>query len=113
MCWLVDGPAAGEKLMIKRAPLLLRVVRASGGEWDALDQLHDVPEPDEAITVYRRVGRPSTVHVDAAKYHGWFQIAEYRVIHPQPADQEIRSTTAWRRWAQAFARQEAPTHERT
>jgi hypothetical protein len=104
MCWFRDGPAADVKLMLARAPLLLRVTRSPDGTWDALDQLADTPAFDEVITVYRRATLPSNVHVNARGRCGWFQIAEYRVVDPQPRDEQVRTTTAWRRWAEEFVR---------
>lgn len=100
MIRFVDGPAANVVLMLKRAPLFLRVVRAIGGEWDALDQLEDGPKPDEAITAYKRRGPAGECHIRAAKRaaSGWYAMGEYAVIDLQPADDILRDTAKWRGW---------------
>jgi len=51
---LLDGPAAGAKLALHRAPVFLRVVidRATGAV-DALDQLDDTPRDGEDVHVYQ------------------------------------------------------------
>lgn len=103
MSRFLDGPAAGTSLLLKRAPQLLRVVQDTNSTFDALDQLHDTPALGERITVYERVTKPSTVHINAGrKGCGWFQIAEYRAIDPQPADADVRVTIRWREWARAY-----------
>lgn len=100
MTRFLDGPAAGVVLSLKRAPLLLRVVRAVGGDWDALDQLADTAGPDEAITVYARASAPFSGHVNLGrKGCVWFKAADYRVLAVQPADAAVRTNAAWRAWA--------------
>jgi hypothetical protein len=99
----VDGPASGTVLQLRRAPVLLRVVRGHAGEWDALDQLEDVPRADETLVVYRRVGRPSRCHINAGRGRsGWYAIAEYRVVADQPTEDVVRDTRRWRAWALAY-----------
>jgi len=103
MTTFLDGPAAGVVLGLKRAPVLLRVVRAVGGDWDALDQLTDSAAPDEAITVYARASEPFSAHVNMGrKGCFWFESAEYRVLAVQPADAAVRTNAAWRAWATAY-----------
>lgn len=101
-----DGPAAGQTLMLKRTPLLLRVVQSKRGEWDALDQLDDVPRAGETITVYRI--HPETVsryHVRACRRSGsgFYFRGEYSLFAKQPTDEEARSTAAWQAWATEHA----------
>lgn len=100
MIRFVDGPAAGVTLMLRRAPLYLRVTK--GPHWDALDQLNDFPDPDEVLTAYRRVGTPGMVHIDfTRKRSAWFAVATYRVVPDQPPDRVVRSTYLWRAWCWA------------
>lgn len=105
MTRFLDGPAAGVTLMLKRAPRLLRVVRAAGGEWDALDQFEDTPGSEEAITVYRMVSGPTWMHVNRGRKSGGsgvFRGGEYRVLTEQPADDILRDRLKWQTWAQAI-----------
>ncbi len=79
MTSFLDGPAAGQRLMLKRAPRFIRVV-THGGKFDALDQLGDVPLPSEAIHVYEITGKPGGVHLNTRGKPGggFFTIAKYR-----------------------------------
>jgi hypothetical protein len=81
--------------------LLLRVVIDRFGRVDALDQLHDVPEPDETIHVYLRQGKPRTYHVlcTPRRLSGWHLSADYRLYGNQPNDREARDEHLWREWA--------------
>lgn len=84
-----DGPAKGQTLMLGRAPLLMRVVRTAEGQWDALDQLSDMPAADETIFVYRLVEGPTFVHIRRDRRHGGSGIFRGGVyaLHPeQPED---------------------------
>ena len=98
-----DGPAAGVKLLLGRAPAYLRVTRDSAGKWDALDQIDDAPEPGETVIVYRKVSDDGTVHVDSQDERGrrrgaWYSMATYAVALVQPGDDITRDTTRWRAW---------------
>jgi len=111
MVRFLDGLAAGVVLLLHRAPPYLRVVRSVDGTWDALDQLDDMPAPDETIHVYRREGPASTVHVDYRRGRrgpssAWYALASYRVVATQPGDEVVRSTPAWRGWCQTQAKME-------
>lgn len=102
MTKFLDGPAVGEGLMLKRAPLFLRAVKGPSGKWDALDQLTDTPSADETIVVYRLVNGPWTVHLNMGrKGCGWYQGGEYHVVAEQPSDAEMRTTAAWQTWCRA------------
>ena len=104
ICFL-DGPAAGiPGLFLRRAPRYLRVVHRPG-QWDALDQLTDRPDPAEAVYAYRRVTRSGWLHLRAGRGNpsGFFAIGTYRVVDPQPAEAELRDTERWRAWAAAQA----------
>lgn len=104
MTTIHDGPAQGAKLTLQRSPIFLRVVRKPGGEWDALDQLTDEPAPDEEIHVYRRIGEPTTAHIDGRdpktgkRYGRWMSFAEYRLHPEQPGDAQARLRSSWQEW---------------
>lgn len=99
MTRFLDGPAAGEVLFLKRAPMYLRAVQDAGGKWDALDLLDDAPAPDERIVVYRIEGEPSYCHINMrGKGGGVFHGGTYRLISPQPQDEDVRTIAAWRAW---------------
>ncbi len=98
MIEFLDGPAAGETLMLRRAPLLLRVVLSPRGKWDALDQLADVPGPDERLYAYHLISKPQPVHLKMNKGSGWYVMAQYRVVLVQPDDPVMRQIASWRRW---------------
>lgn len=103
MTRFIDGPAAGKTLMLKRAPLFLRVTQR-GDDWDALDQLDDQPAADEEIHVYRLQGQPGSVHMNFGRCRGGlFTTAEYAYFSPQPTDAELRTTAAWHATASRLA----------
>lgn len=107
MTTFVDGPAAGQHLSLKRAPVFLRVVVADGGlsgpKWDALDQLCDTPQRKEVIYAYRIVGQPSMVHINRGRRggSGFYQMAQYRLVLEQPSDAVMRSNFEWRAWCES------------
>lgn len=106
MTKFTDGPAAGKTLCLGRAPIFLCVVKDKAGEVDALDQLDDVPKPDESITVYRKVSDDGTVHVDGRDKSGkrfgrWYQAATYVIHSVQPDDATARDKEAWAAWCAA------------
>lgn len=96
-----DGPAQGHHLLLKRAPLYLRVVSGSG-DWDALDQLADTPDDQETIYAYERVGKAGNCHLRYGgrdrHLSGFYVMASYRLVSEQPSDAEMRDTAAWRAW---------------
>jgi len=100
-----DGPAKGQVLQLRRAPLFLRVVldtRSGKGEWDGLDQLDDTPRTYETVYVYRRVGAPGYYFPDwtegGRRKGGRFARARYRFYGQQPGDATTRDTATWRAW---------------
>jgi hypothetical protein len=103
-----DGPAFGQTLLLRRAPFFLRVTFSPERKWDALDQLKDQPEPEETITVYRKVRESGWVHLcgrGRGAVSGRFVIAVYRLHGEQPADETARSIREWRKWCEAQAEQ--------
>ena len=105
MIRFTNGPAAGVPgLLLRRAPLYLRVV-CHDGKWDALDQLDDRPEPGETIYAYRLVEQQGSVHINRGRRgSGFFVMATYTVVEPQPADATMRNNACWREWAETKAK---------
>lgn len=105
MSYFVDGPAAAVNLMTRRAPIVLRVVQNSKGNWDALDQLDDEPGPDEKIYVYQLHEPPTSMHLccrgKSKGASGWYQIGKYYFLSEQPADEHLRTRQAWSNWCDA------------
>jgi hypothetical protein len=106
MIRFADGPAAEQLLMLRRAPLYMRVVfNTLKQEWDALDQLVDKPDPGDAIFVYRRVGEPSHAFIDwtekGRRCGGCFASASYSYVAEQPDEAVVRNTEKWRDWCWA------------
>lgn len=108
MVSFLDGPASGETLMLRRVPMLLRVVQSRDGEWDALDQLDDVPKATETIHVYRRRDDLGVgwMHLCARgrsrAASGRYYNCSYSVVPNQPSDEQVRTTEAWQAWATAW-----------
>lgn len=95
-----DGPAKGQRLMLKRAAHFLRVVEANG-KWDALDQPTDTPQPGEKLFAYEITGKPGMVHLNCGGGRGGsYPIATYRFLKEQPSDAEMRDAQAWGRWCE-------------
>jgi hypothetical protein len=107
-----DGPAKGKRLMLRRTPIFLRVVVGPDGAVDALDQLDDEPRPDERLYAYRFVRDGGSVHINSRdasgrRNGGFYRIAEYAPVEPQPADDQMRAWAAWVAWTEARYAQEA------
>jgi hypothetical protein len=104
------GPAAGQVLALRRAPLFLRVTHAREA-FDALDQLDDTPAEGEQLYAYRRVGEAGSVHLCVRGKNrgasGRYAVAAYEAVEPQPDDATMRSTGAWRDWCRAQVRPKA------
>jgi hypothetical protein len=99
----LGGPAAGESLTVKRAPLFLRVVfstiRKPGNRWDALDQPTDTPQANETIHVYVRKGKASTIFWKGTKGNsGAFAHAQYAYLEKPPSEDVLRDTEKWQAW---------------
>lgn len=102
----IDGPAKGQKLSLRRNPLLLRVVHdPKKGDvaeaWDALDQPDDKLGRGEAVYLYRLTGPPGYVHVRAARGSGlggsWCT-GVYSIMLVQPDREILRDNDAYGRW---------------
>jgi hypothetical protein len=100
-----DGPAKGQILELRRAPIFLRVTTLASGKCDALDQIDDKPMADEHLFAYRLTAKAGMMHIfRRGGGGGWQTIAEYRMHEPQPTDAEMRTTEAWRRWTEQAVR---------
>lgn len=116
MTSFIDGPAAGQSLMLRRAAVLLRVTRkrfalSSDPEqqkapvFDALDAPEDTPNADEEIFVYVNTHqRSGNCHVrfggKQRSASGFYSIADYRLYDVQPADEIMRDNTKWSAWCE-------------
>lgn len=95
----LDGPAAGQVLMLRSAPDFLRIVKGPKG-FDGLDQWDDRPEPDETIHVYRRVSPVHTVHINARpKFCGFVAAADYR--HVEIDGERVRDQVEWSKFVRS------------
>ena len=111
MTRFLDGPAAGAQLLLRRAPLFLRVTQNPRGRFDALDQVADDPQADETISVYQRVTAPTSFHVDGyrrkeGRIAEWFQGADYRAVAPTPDERILRNRELWQLWCRQRKAQE-------
>jgi hypothetical protein len=99
MITLFGGPAAGT-YVVKRAPIYLRaVVDSVSGEKDVLNELEDEPSANETVSVYKREGEASTVHLlmSPRKLSGFYALAKYK--HLTDVDGEsLRETVVWQAW---------------
>lgn len=112
MTKFLDGPAIGQTLMLKRAPIFLRVTVAtlaeSGRERvDALDQLEDNALPDETLHCYVMSKYLGSCHIKRSGGGGFYQMAEYKLRDPQPTDADMRSNEAWATWCESQPDKEA------
>ncbi len=114
----LDGPAAGITLMLRRAPLFLRVTydktfasavcKKGRTEWDALDMLDDTPAAHEFLYAYRREGNAGSVHIDGRdsktgrRFGRTYTTAEYVLVQEQPDDETMRSAEKWQAWCTAM-----------
>lgn len=106
MTHFLDGPAAGVKLILQRAPQYLRVVRDPAGTWDALDQLDDAPDPGEVVFAYRMKSFDGSAHycgrdAKGRRFGRWERSATYEFIQPQPEPVWLSTTPHWRAWVEA------------
>lgn len=106
MTKFTDGPAVGQVLMLRRAPLFLRVAFDTEGmdepPWDALDQLEDTPKLYETFYAYRRTGKHGRCMIDfgGKKKHlsGMYTSANYEFVQDQPSQEIMGDNVKWRKW---------------
>lgn len=102
MVIFLDGPAAGQQLLLRRAPPLLRVVvDGATGKLDALDQLDDDPEVGEIIHVYQRAGDSEAVFLCSRGPgpSGRYFNATYRHVPDVDVDGEgLEHRLLWQNW---------------
>lgn len=94
-----DGPAAGVCLQLRRAPVMLRMVRDRAGKWDALNELDDEVRAGEEVFLYI-VESVSSYHLKSSMRgaSGWWYSGSYRQF-PEQVDREIRrNNRRWRDW---------------
>lgn len=104
MTTFISGPAAGQCLLLRRSPLLLRVVQNQAGKWDALDLLSDCPQPGETVFVYKAVSSEGAIHLRmSGGGSGWYERTVYEFVEPQPDQATLSSTKKWQDWATLFA----------
>lgn len=112
MLKFLDGPAQNVTLCCARAPRFLRVTRSRKGQFDALDQLTDTPEPGEVLYAYEKAEDHGVVHYDGRDKQGrrfgrWEEVADYRLCTEQPSDAVMRDRKQWAAWATTRAEQKA------
>ena len=106
MVELLDGPGAGEVFFVRRAPMLLRVVRGPRGRWDCLNELDDVATEKETLSVYRmKPGTFLAFHVKCQKRSesGFFQGGKYEFVEVDA--ESLRDNDAWEIWCKLFLRE--------
>jgi hypothetical protein len=100
MTTFLNGPAKGQTLMLHNSPRWLRVT-CGRGKWDALDQWEDSPLPDELIYCYQLAEITGHAHINMGRGRGGFYpIASYRYVEPQPDERKMRSNELWVKWSQ-------------
>lgn len=103
MTTILDGPAAGQVLSLRRIPTFLRVV-FDGKTWDALDQIDDTPRAGETCFAYYITANHGWVHIKmSGPGSGFYWRAEYTVCAEQPPQGLMRDRAAWRAWCEEKA----------
>lgn len=100
------GPADGQTLRLRRAPVCLRVVRDARGTFDALDQSGDSPRTGEVVWVYVLASWPTHYHIcdrgrGGKSLSGWWPEAEYRYFPDQPGEAVLLDNDRWCSWCEA------------
>lgn len=94
-----DGPADGQILFHKHAPLVLRVVRSTrSGKFDVCDQLVDKPASDEDVFLYVCCTGIARVHIKAAKRSesGFYEHGTY--VFWKDGTPACRHNETWVKW---------------
>ena len=103
MITLIDGPAAGD-YQTDRAPRFLRAVTDPRGGRHCLDLPHDLPEEEETLHIYRRVGDPFTANVCGPGRSGKTErFARYRIMEGVE-EEGLRDPHAWAGWCRERSR---------
>lgn len=74
--------------------------------WDGLDQPDDAPKPTEVVHVYIMAEWKGMVHLNARgaggkAIRGFWPMADYAFLEPQPGDIHTRDNAAWAAWCDA------------
>jgi hypothetical protein len=106
MTSFTNGPAKGQTLMLKRAPIFLRVVQDNAGKFDALDQPKDTPRPGEKLYAYRIREKPGSCHMSmrgatGQRTGGFYTIASYELVEEQPDQATMANADHWGAWCHA------------
>jgi len=94
-----DGPAHGTTLLLRRTPVLLRIVIDNEGKVDALDQISDQPADDEICHLYVLREERGRVHLNAGKASGCYGFSTYQYQSQQPDQETLRDQAKWQEWA--------------
>lgn len=93
-----DGPAKGSTLMLKRTPIFLRVTEVLG-VFDALNELDDVPRPEEKLYCYKFAVHRGNAHINAGRGRsGFYPMVDYAICDRQPTDAQMRDNKSWAAW---------------
>lgn len=99
------GPADGKRLMLRRAPVYVRVVIDRSGKVDALNERGDSPRDDETLFVYRHKPgvEPSACHLNCGrnKGSGFYAVATYVFHQAQPPQFVLRDQALWEEFVYA------------
>jgi hypothetical protein len=105
MTSFTNGPAQDQTLMLKRAPIFLRVVQDNAGKFDALDQPEDTPRPGEKLYAYRIREKPGGCHLSircrGKRGGGFYTIASYELVEVQPDQAFMADANHWGAWCHA------------
>lgn len=98
MTTFIDGPAKGNILMLKRAPIYLRAVSNAEGKWDACDQLEDTVHPGEVPVAYVLAETPGQAFIDGPRIRGLYPISRYQLVLNQPDASVMMNNNLWAAW---------------
>lgn len=102
MVKIIDGPAAGARMLLKRAPKYLRIVIDQENKVDALDQKDDEPSANERVYAYIMIEGTyfSGFVCGSTIASGFFVSAEYSICKEQPDDSTLRNLSKWEKWVE-------------
>jgi hypothetical protein len=103
MVRFLDGPAGGQMLMLRRAPIYLRVTfDGVWRKWDACDQVDDIVSAGETVWVYKRLGAASVAFLDwverGRRRGGRFAFGTYQLVVDAPDEETVRDNERWQAW---------------